>query len=150
VWFRDYKMPDGKPQNAFGYDNKCLDKDFTMKVGHRGRCELRGAAVARCWVLTHAQTRVAAIAAPRPGSARAAPLRAQRQLCSCLAPGCGCALLLQQAWAARLPEAPRPRGLTGRLLRLFVVGAQVIEETHAMYVALKSGKRANSEELSLI
>lgn len=32
VWFRDYKMPDGKPANAFGYDNKCLDKDFAMKV----------------------------------------------------------------------------------------------------------------------
>ncbi len=56
-WFRDYKMPDGKPANAFGFDNKCLDVDFTMKV---------------------------------------------------------------------------------------------VEETHGMYVALKSGKRANAEELSLI
>jgi inorganic pyrophosphatase len=32
VWFRDYKTPDGKPQNAFGYDNKCLDKKFTLGV----------------------------------------------------------------------------------------------------------------------
>jgi hypothetical protein len=32
-WFRDYKIPDGKPANAFGYDNKCLDKEFTLKVG---------------------------------------------------------------------------------------------------------------------
>ena len=24
VWFRDYKTPDGKPQNAFGYNDKCL------------------------------------------------------------------------------------------------------------------------------
>mmetsp|Transcript_29752 Transcript_29752/g.63343 ORF Transcript_29752/g.63343 Transcript_29752/m.63343 type:complete len:309 (-) Transcript_29752:145-1071(-) len=32
IWFRDYKMPDGKPQNKFGYDNKCLDKDFALKV----------------------------------------------------------------------------------------------------------------------
>jgi hypothetical protein len=32
-WFRDYKIPDGKPANAFGYDNKCMDKDFTLKVG---------------------------------------------------------------------------------------------------------------------
>jgi inorganic pyrophosphatase len=32
-WFRDYKIPDGKPANAFGYDNKCMDKDFCLKVG---------------------------------------------------------------------------------------------------------------------
>jgi len=32
IWFRDYKMPDGKPANRFGYDNKCLDKDFAMDV----------------------------------------------------------------------------------------------------------------------
>lgn len=32
-WFRDYKMPDGKPANAYGYDSKCMDKAFTMKVG---------------------------------------------------------------------------------------------------------------------
>jgi inorganic pyrophosphatase len=32
VWFRDYKMPDGKPANLFGYDNKCLNKEFTVKV----------------------------------------------------------------------------------------------------------------------
>jgi hypothetical protein len=31
-WFRDYKIPDGKPANAFGYDNKCMDKDFALKV----------------------------------------------------------------------------------------------------------------------
>jgi inorganic pyrophosphatase len=32
VWFRDYKTPDGKPQNAFGYADKCLDKKFTAGV----------------------------------------------------------------------------------------------------------------------
>ena len=32
TWFRDYKIPDGKPANKFGYDNKCMDKAFTMKV----------------------------------------------------------------------------------------------------------------------
>ena len=31
-WFRDYKIPDGKPVNQFGYDNKCLNKEFTMGV----------------------------------------------------------------------------------------------------------------------
>lgn len=32
VWFRDYKTPDGKPQNSYGYDAKCMNKEFTMKV----------------------------------------------------------------------------------------------------------------------
>ncbi|EFN57176.1 hypothetical protein CHLNCDRAFT_56094 [Chlorella variabilis] len=32
VWFRDYKMPDGKPANKFGYDNKCMNKEFAMEV----------------------------------------------------------------------------------------------------------------------
>ena len=31
-WFRDYKTPDGKPQNAFGYDSKCMNKEFCMNV----------------------------------------------------------------------------------------------------------------------
>lgn len=35
-WFRDYKIPDGKPANAFGYDNKCLDKKFTLQVRAEG------------------------------------------------------------------------------------------------------------------
>lgn len=26
VWFRDYKIPDGKGANAFGLDDKCMDK----------------------------------------------------------------------------------------------------------------------------
>jgi len=32
VWFRDYKTPDGKPQNKFGLDDKCMDKAYTMAV----------------------------------------------------------------------------------------------------------------------
>jgi len=32
VWFRDYKTPDGKPINEFGFDDKCLDVDFTKEV----------------------------------------------------------------------------------------------------------------------
>ncbi|KXZ56183.1 hypothetical protein GPECTOR_1g158 [Gonium pectorale] len=31
-WFRDYKIPDGKPANKFGYDNKCMNKEFTFHV----------------------------------------------------------------------------------------------------------------------
>jgi hypothetical protein len=32
VWFRDYKKPDGKPENKFGYDNKCMNKAFAEEV----------------------------------------------------------------------------------------------------------------------
>ena len=32
VWFRDYKKPDGKPENLFGYDDQCLNKEFTLQV----------------------------------------------------------------------------------------------------------------------
>ena len=31
-WFRDYKTPDGKPQNAYGYDSKCMNAEFTQGV----------------------------------------------------------------------------------------------------------------------
>lgn len=32
TWFRDYKTPDGKPQNKFGYDDKAMNKEFTLGV----------------------------------------------------------------------------------------------------------------------
>ncbi len=32
VWFRDYKTPDGKPQNKFGLDDKCMNKAYTLDV----------------------------------------------------------------------------------------------------------------------
>lgn len=44
-WFRDYKIPDGKPANAFGYDNKCMDKDFCLKVGPGRNSNV-------CWLCT--------------------------------------------------------------------------------------------------
>lgn len=31
-WFRDYKIPDGKPPNLFGYDNRAMNKEFALKV----------------------------------------------------------------------------------------------------------------------
>eukprot|EP00442_Polarella_glacialis_P011662 CAMPEP_0115089722 /NCGR_PEP_ID=MMETSP0227-20121206/24900_1 /TAXON_ID=89957 /ORGANISM="Polarella glacialis, Strain CCMP 1383" /LENGTH=267 /DNA_ID=CAMNT_0002480525 /DNA_START=90 /DNA_END=893 /DNA_ORIENTATION=+ len=31
-WFRWYKTPDGKPLNAFGYEEKALDKKFAIEV----------------------------------------------------------------------------------------------------------------------
>ena len=32
VWFRDYKIPDGKPPNAFGYDSKPMNSEFAEMV----------------------------------------------------------------------------------------------------------------------
>ena len=32
TWFRDYKTPDGKPQNKFGFDDKAMNKEFTLGV----------------------------------------------------------------------------------------------------------------------
>ena len=32
TWFRDYKTPDGKPQNKFGYNDKAMNKEFTLGV----------------------------------------------------------------------------------------------------------------------
>ena len=31
-WFRTYKIPDGKPPNAFGLGEKCMPKPYAMKV----------------------------------------------------------------------------------------------------------------------
>merc|ERR1712193_466919 len=31
-WFRWYKTPDGKPLNAFGFDEKALSKSETLKI----------------------------------------------------------------------------------------------------------------------
>ncbi|OVA06813.1 Inorganic pyrophosphatase [Macleaya cordata] len=31
-WFRDYKVPDGKPANKFGLGNKAANKDYALKV----------------------------------------------------------------------------------------------------------------------
>ncbi|OAY73804.1 Soluble inorganic pyrophosphatase 6, chloroplastic [Ananas comosus] len=31
-WFRDYKIPDGKPANKFGLGNKAASKDYALKI----------------------------------------------------------------------------------------------------------------------
>ncbi|KAH7432088.1 hypothetical protein KP509_07G007500 [Ceratopteris richardii] len=31
-WYRDYKIPDGKPANKFGFDNKAVGKIYALKV----------------------------------------------------------------------------------------------------------------------
>lgn len=32
VWFRDYKIPDGKPPNAFGFDSKPVNESYAHAV----------------------------------------------------------------------------------------------------------------------
>lgn len=32
VWFRDYKLPDGKPQNAFAFDDKPQSAEYALSV----------------------------------------------------------------------------------------------------------------------
>ena len=32
VWFRDYKTPDGKPQNKFGFNDQYQNKEYTEAV----------------------------------------------------------------------------------------------------------------------
>jgi len=37
-WFRDYKIPDGKPPNTFAFEGKGKDRAFALEVieeGHR-------------------------------------------------------------------------------------------------------------------
>lgn len=36
VWFRDYKIPDGKSENSFAFDGEFMNKEFAMGV--IGRC----------------------------------------------------------------------------------------------------------------
>lgn len=31
-WFRDYKIPDGKPANSYGFENKCMNREFAVGV----------------------------------------------------------------------------------------------------------------------
>ena len=31
-WFKFYKMPDGKPENVFGFDDKAMDVEFTQNI----------------------------------------------------------------------------------------------------------------------
>lgn len=32
IWFRDYKKPDGKPENKFGFSDQWQNKEYTLKV----------------------------------------------------------------------------------------------------------------------
>ena len=47
VWFRDYKIPDGKPANAFGFDSKPVDESYANSVveeTHQAYSNLRSGA----------------------------------------------------------------------------------------------------------
>ncbi len=87
VWFQDYKIPDGKPANKFGFDNQPQNKEFTLKVrtpyptlpyvGMRGRRACPRATrmaclTARSLLLLHAFCRgVSGRPLPRPTGAPA-------------------------------------------------------------------------------
>ncbi len=32
IWFRDYKKPDGKPENKFGFKDQWQNKEYTLQV----------------------------------------------------------------------------------------------------------------------
>lgn len=32
IWFRDYKKPDGKPENKFGFNDQPQNREYTLKV----------------------------------------------------------------------------------------------------------------------
>ena len=31
-WFRTYKIPDGKPENKFGLEGRCMNAEYAMKI----------------------------------------------------------------------------------------------------------------------
>jgi inorganic pyrophosphatase len=47
VWFRDYKIPDGKPPNEFGFGNAAVDRryaDAVVQETHEAYKQLRAGA----------------------------------------------------------------------------------------------------------
>lgn len=47
VWFRDYKIPDGKPPNAFGFDSKPVNESYAKSIvaeTHEAYCQLHSGA----------------------------------------------------------------------------------------------------------
>jgi len=127
-WFRDYKIPDGKPANKFGFDNKCMNKAFALEVRARPPA---------CLLLSQLLAAIACLS------------------CCC----CRClGSLYYQPWPCRHPRVPslparaHPHAQTDSTRAALLPHAlpQVIEETHTFYNRLRSGARANTEELSLV
>jgi inorganic pyrophosphatase len=46
-WYRNYKVPDGKPQNRFGLDEQFMGKHSLRSVTTPGRCSFRARRCAR-------------------------------------------------------------------------------------------------------
>lgn len=47
VWFRDYKIPDGKPANAYGFDGKPVNEGYAKAIveeTHQAYSQLRNGA----------------------------------------------------------------------------------------------------------
>ena len=34
VWFKDYKTPDGKPENKFGFNDQYKNREYTLHIIH--------------------------------------------------------------------------------------------------------------------
>ena len=32
MWFKDYKTPDGKPENKFGFNNEYKNREYTLQI----------------------------------------------------------------------------------------------------------------------
>lgn len=32
VWFKDYKTPDGKPENKFGFNDQYKNREYTLEI----------------------------------------------------------------------------------------------------------------------
>uniref|UniRef100_A0A1A8KJQ8 inorganic diphosphatase n=1 Tax=Nothobranchius kuhntae TaxID=321403 RepID=A0A1A8KJQ8_NOTKU len=88
-WFRKYKVPDGKPENQFGFDGQFKDKDFAVEIiksthehwkaliqkqTNGGEIECKN--VSCCdspFKCSHADATAVVQKAPAPGSARPVP-----------------------------------------------------------------------------
>ena len=112
-WFRDYKIPDGKPANKFGFDNKCMNKAFAWEVS------------------------IGLLSGRLVDGRLLDPGRG----------GGGIGGTLGRFGRPDVQPVTNPKNaLSPPPSPMF----QVIEETHTFYNKLRSGKRANTEELSLV
>ena len=53
-WFRNYKTVDGKPQNAFGMEEKAMNREYTLKVQRARRPAGSATPTKPSWPLSYA------------------------------------------------------------------------------------------------
>ena len=125
VWFRDYKIPDGKPPNAFGYDSKPMNSEFAEMViaGTHNLCALprdSRACTAPGWRMWHTTCSAGSRAAPCSTQGFRHPTATYQSTLAHL----GC------------PEEEACLRAEGRMLR-------------CRYQGLKDGSRMNDKNLAL-